>query len=107
MLKRWNEAHKKFEKEYKGLYSKVGPYLIIDEYLNTVGQCFNFFPSEEQFKLLQENLLHINDSIIDNSPVLDATQKNTYCAQNTLKTETISFQKYICPSDRRKSPLSQ
>lgn len=75
MLKRWNEAHKKFEKEYKGLYSKVGPYLIIDEYLNTVGQCFNFFPSEEQFKLLQENLLHINDSIIDNSPVLDATQK--------------------------------
>lgn len=78
MLKRWNEAHKKFEKEYKGLYSKVGPYLIIDEYLNTVGQCFNFFPSEEQFKLLQENLLHINDSIIDNSPVLDATQKKIH-----------------------------
>lgn len=86
MLKRWNEAHKKFKKEYKGLYSKVGPYLIIDEYLNTVGQCFNFFPSEEQFKLLQENLLHINDSIIDNSPVLDATQKKyilcTKYAQN-------------------------
>lgn len=84
----WSGIYKTsyIKKEYKGLYSKVGPYLIIDEYLNTVGQCFNFFPSEEQFKLLQENLLHINDSIIDNSPVLDATQKKyilcTKYAQN-------------------------
>ena len=75
MLQRWAEAHEAFETKYKGKYDTVGKYLIIDEYLNTVGQCFNFYPTEEEFKLLQSNLSKIDDKIINESPVLSQDRK--------------------------------
>ena len=80
---------------------------IIDEYLNTVGQCFNFFPSEEQFKLLQENLLHINDSIIDNSPVLDATQKKyILCAKYAQNRDDFFSKVHLSFRQKKKSFIS-
>ena len=76
MLQRWKEAHKNFTESYPSeYYMIVGPYLFLDEYLNTVGQCFNFYPSEEQFKILQENLFFVQDSIIKSSPILNLEQK--------------------------------
>lgn len=83
MLQRWKEAHKNFCDSYPSEYYKiVGPYLFLDEYLNTVGQCFNFYPSEEQFKILQENLLFVQDSIIESSPVMTIEQKRkALCAK--------------------------
>ena len=83
MLQRWKEAHQSFCEFYPPeYYTIVGPYLFIDEYLNTVGQCFNFYPTEEQFKALQENLLFVQDYIIEASPVLTLAQKRTaLCAK--------------------------
>lgn len=75
MLQRWAEAHEAFETKYKGKYDVVGKYLIIDEFFNTVGQCYNFYPTEEEFKLLQDNLSKVDDSIINESPVLNQDRK--------------------------------
>ena len=82
MLQRWKEAHKNFTERYPSeYYMIVGPYLFFDEYLNTV-EHFNFYPSEEQFKILQENLLFVQDSIIESSPVMTIEQKRkALCAK--------------------------
>lgn len=86
MLKRWNEAHKLFEKKYTGKYSKVGPYLFLDEFLNTISYIGKVDFTEEDFFLLKSNLNYVDETIIKNSPVMSEEQKKISIAVKNVKT---------------------
>lgn len=82
MLYRWNEAHKKFIKDYPEVYDKIGPFLFIDEWWNTYAYFFNGYDfTEEQLRLAKENLSFIDDEIIKNVKCAAERKKiKVYCA---------------------------
>ncbi len=74
MLMRWAEAHAYFVEKDPGIYRVVGPYLIMDEYLNTFAFCSRNV-SPKQFELVKENLSHIDRGLVEKSPELSRRQK--------------------------------
>ncbi len=75
MLQRWKEAHASFETRYPNTYEKVGAYLFLDEYLNTVGWLPIIDCTDEEWNVLKENLSHVSEDIISKSPVMNSEQK--------------------------------
>lgn len=104
MLNRWREAHKDFKNKYEGTYEKVGPYLFLDEYLNTVGYIGLIRFTEAQFELLKENLNDVSSGIICNSKVLTDLQKQRALKVKTIKSylEFNDFQNSLLPRDSDK-----
>lgn len=77
MLQRWEEAHKKFV-SMPEIYEKVGPELVLDEYLNTAAYLFEDYPvTQEHIAKMQELFNYIPDSVIKNSTCLTDLAKNT------------------------------
>lgn len=75
MLQRWKEVHEKFkpiQNEYDNYY---GPHLIIDEYYNTVGWLSLIEITDQDLKVLQENMKYISDELIEQSTALNDRQK--------------------------------
>jgi len=74
MILRWTEAHEKFvpiQKDYDEYYGK---YLILDEYLNTVGWLKTLKATPKQLEDIHKNLSYVKEETIINSPVLDKNQ---------------------------------
>lgn len=77
MLQRWEEAHKKFV-AMPEIYEKVGPELVLEEYLNTAAYLFNDYPvTQAHIAKMQELFNYIPDSVIKNSTCLTDLAKKT------------------------------
>ncbi len=70
MLARWEEAHEYFEKTCPDVYTEVGPFLILDEYLNTWGYLESKNVSEEQYTRMRNLLGRVGDSVLNRSCLL-------------------------------------
>lgn len=107
MLNRWREAHEDFQNKYKGTYGKVGPYLFLDEYLNTVGYIGLIRFTEPQFDLLKENLKAVPSEIICGSKVLNDFQKQRALKVKSIKSyiEFNAFQNNLLPRDSDKEQV--
>lgn len=73
MLQRWDEVHQSIDKmDYEKYY---GRYLIIDEFLNTIGQARHHGIDKELYKKLKVNIFSIPESVIDETKALNENQK--------------------------------
>ena len=76
MINRWKEAHDKFKDIQKDYENYYGKFLVLDEYLNTVGWLKVMEFTDEEFNAIYENLKFIPDKTIIDSPVLNKEQIN-------------------------------
>ena len=69
MIKRWNEFHKLIQTKYKDLCPYFAEYNLREEYINTYRECIKRKAklTEEDCKLLQENLSYISEDTIKNA----------------------------------------
>lgn len=93
MIERWKEAHESFN-DIKEDYDKYyGKYLILDEYLNTLGWLKILNVSNEEIEGVYKNLSVVKQDTILESPVLDKYQKkdllefkeNPYCFVKNIR----------------------
>lgn len=75
MLDRWKEVHEYFSSCQEDYDKYYGKYLILDEYLNTLGWTSLIEISEDELKKLIANLAYTKEDIIENSSALDREQK--------------------------------
>jgi len=75
MLDRWLEVHKKFEGRKEEYDKYYGPYLILDEYLNTVRYMYQMDTSPAQREKLSNVLSNISSELIAHSESLSNRQK--------------------------------
>lgn len=75
MIQRWEEAHQNFSKIKKDYDKYYGKYLILDEYLNTLGWLNNIKVTSDEAKRIYKNLSYVTEKTIIESPVLDKYQK--------------------------------
>jgi glycosyltransferase involved in cell wall biosynthesis len=95
MMTRWKEVHKKFRNK-KDLYAKIGPYSVVDEYLNTAGYLFveNFNITEEQIKKMENLFNYIPEEVICKAPDLSQQAKDTMIqVKNGTYLETLNISK--------------
>lgn len=86
MVARWREAHANFATKYKGTYDIVGPYLFIDEFLNTVSPyAIDGIRYNNAYEDIQRNLLLVDDSIIKTARYLDDYAKRLTLAMKHSK----------------------
>lgn len=76
MIQRWKEVHESFGKDNKDYDCFYGPFLIFDEYLNSVAWLHRMEISEEEQQGILYNLSFVKDEVIVASPVLNRKQKN-------------------------------
>lgn len=74
MIKRWSEVHQAHKDQQFNEY--FYPFLIKDEYLNTIGWLKNIKCSEEEIREISTNLQKLPIETIKKSPVLTGNQKN-------------------------------
>ena len=76
MIRRWNELHIKSQTIKEDFDRYYGPYLVFDEYLNTVVYLKVKSISKEEFAMLKENISYLNEDMVLNSPVMKQYEKN-------------------------------
>lgn len=76
MIQRWKEAHEKFGADNDDYDSFYGPFLIFDEYLNSVAWLDRIEITEEEQKGMLRNLGFVKEKVIKGSPILTKKQKN-------------------------------
>ncbi len=101
MINRWKEAHNKFEKVQDDYDKYYGKFLIIDEYLNTVGWLKVIDYTKEEFNAICDNISYIKESTIIDSPVLTDDQKEDLLM---MKKEPQKFNRK-CLSKKRLSKI--
>lgn len=75
MLERWGEAHEFFVSCQEDYDRRFGPYLILDEYLNTLGWASLMEISKDELEKMSRNFSYVKDTVINKSPALDERQK--------------------------------
>lgn len=75
MIERWQEAHNKFQSIQEDYNKYYGKFLILDEYLNTVGWLRSIKATPEDIAKIADNMANVPNEIIETSPVLEEYQK--------------------------------
>ena len=75
MIERWEEAHSKFDKIKKDYDEFYGKYLVLDEYLNTLGWFHTLKLKSKYIKRISNNFNCVKNETIIESPALDKYQK--------------------------------
>ncbi len=75
MIARWSEVHDNFKDNQEDYDKYYGKYLILDEYLNTLGWLHVLSVSKQDLEGIIKNFSYVKDETIKESPVLDKEQK--------------------------------
>lgn len=75
MLKRWEEMHRFFEDKKEDYDRFYGPYLVQDEYANTLEQAYVIEIAPEEWDMMRQNFSHVKEQMIEATPALRKHQK--------------------------------
>ncbi len=76
MNKRWKEAHEKLQIIQEEFDQYYAPYLVFDEYMNTIAYIGNIEITKEQLEMMIDNISYVKTESIKKSPVLTDRIKN-------------------------------